>query len=322
MNESTIFAKILSSKSVPFSFWTHFPEDDLDAKRLAVKTIEFQKKYSLDFLKTMPSGMYCIEDYGVTLDYSEIKKGGVAKLIKSAYQNIEDLKKIHRLDVNEGALAREIKSLVMLKESVSTPVFFTVFSPMTILSKLTHDQAHLYLSSESGRSISHMALTSITQDVIELCNLAIKNGADGIFFAHQDTGFDKYSESVYEEFIRPYDYEVLGGLKNSVATILHLHGNSIRFHSCLDYPIDAINWHVGETLPTIKAVQMHTDKILIGGLDRMMITNNNISYIKEQASKIRKLTKRKANLIATPGCTIRSGYDESTLIKISNLFNN
>ena len=32
------------------------------------------KKYDFDFVKTMNNGMYAIEDFGCTVDYSEIVK--------------------------------------------------------------------------------------------------------------------------------------------------------------------------------------------------------------------------------------------------------
>ena len=64
---------------MPYSFWSHMPGTDLDPEAIAQKTYEFYKKYDFDFVKTMNNGMYPIEDFGCTVDYSEIVKGGVAK---------------------------------------------------------------------------------------------------------------------------------------------------------------------------------------------------------------------------------------------------
>ena len=73
---------------IPYSFWTHLPGIDLDPEKLADETYKFYKKYDLDFIKTMNNGMYAIEDFGCTIDYSEIEKGGVAKLVNTP--NIKD----------------------------------------------------------------------------------------------------------------------------------------------------------------------------------------------------------------------------------------
>lgn len=60
---------------MPYSFWTHMPGTDLDPEAISQKTYEFYKKYDFDFVKTMNNGMYAIEDFGCTVDYSEIVKG-------------------------------------------------------------------------------------------------------------------------------------------------------------------------------------------------------------------------------------------------------
>jgi len=42
----------------PYGFWTHLPGIDLDASRLARETAAFSERYDLDFIKTMPNGLY------------------------------------------------------------------------------------------------------------------------------------------------------------------------------------------------------------------------------------------------------------------------
>ena len=71
---------------VPFSFWSHFPDVDMDPEKLAECTYSFYKTYDVDFIKTMSNGMYSIEDLGCTVDYSGIKAGGVAKLVHTPIQ--------------------------------------------------------------------------------------------------------------------------------------------------------------------------------------------------------------------------------------------
>ena len=65
---------------LPYSLWTHLPGIDLDPALLAEKTYEFYKTYDVDFIKTMNNGMYPIEDFGCAVDYSEIARGGDAKV--------------------------------------------------------------------------------------------------------------------------------------------------------------------------------------------------------------------------------------------------
>ncbi len=55
----------------PYSFWTHFPGIDLDPVRLAQSTITFARELDLDFVKAMPNGQFCTEDWGVVSDFSD-----------------------------------------------------------------------------------------------------------------------------------------------------------------------------------------------------------------------------------------------------------
>ena len=77
---------------VPYSFWTHLPGIDLDPVLLAEKTYEFYKEYDIDVIKTMNNGMYAVEDFGCTVDYSEIQKGGTAKIDKAMLHFIRTTK--------------------------------------------------------------------------------------------------------------------------------------------------------------------------------------------------------------------------------------
>src|SRR6185503_1475834 len=86
----------------PYGFWTHLPGIDLDPQRLAEESAAFCARYDLDFLKSMPNGLYCVEDWGCVCDYSEIPRGGVAKVVKPAVGAIEDWDALERLDVTRG----------------------------------------------------------------------------------------------------------------------------------------------------------------------------------------------------------------------------
>lgn len=83
-----------SRTKMPYSFWTHMPGTDLDPEAISQKTYEFYKKYDFDFVKTMNNGMYAIEDFGCTVDYSEIVKGGVAKVVSTPISCAADWRKL------------------------------------------------------------------------------------------------------------------------------------------------------------------------------------------------------------------------------------
>jgi uroporphyrinogen decarboxylase len=95
----------------PYGFWTHLPGIDLDPQRLAQATAAFCARYDLDFVKSMPNGLYCVEDWGAVCDYSEIERGGVAKVVSPAIRSTADWATLQHVDIRLGSFGRELTHL-------------------------------------------------------------------------------------------------------------------------------------------------------------------------------------------------------------------
>lgn len=94
------------------------PGTDLDPEAISQKTYEFYKKYDFDFVKTMNNGMYAIEDFGCTVDYSEIVKGGVAKVVSTPISCAADWRKLTVCPCTQGSNARELRHLQLVLEKL------------------------------------------------------------------------------------------------------------------------------------------------------------------------------------------------------------
>lgn len=301
----------------PYSFWSHLPGIDLDATKLAQATYEFYKTYDLDFIKTMNNGMYAIEDFGCKIDYSEIEKGGVAKITYTPVNEPADWSKVTPCSFTEGSLARELDSLKQLLEMVKgedVPVIFTVFSPITIADKLCGKKVLDHIRAGEGEAVKK-ALSVIAKTTADLAAEAIRLGADGVFFASQMSVYDVMDAEMYLEYGKPYDLEVLNAAKDGWMNTLHAHGSNIMFDVLRDYPVQVFNWHAWETLPTIDEAQQLTGKCLMGGLKRTDITNCDRNAIRNQIFSSRRLTRGRG-LILTPGCVIRYPLNKGMLTYI------
>ena len=304
---------------IPYSFWSHLPDFDLDPVALADETYKFYKAYDLDFIKTMNNGMYAIEDFGCTVDYSGISIGGVAKIISTPIKTAEDWSSITPRSHTEGSLARELFSLKLLLEKTKdedVPVIFTVFSPITIADKLCGQKVLEYIENGYGEQVK-LALNAITETTAQLAKAAIDMGADGVFFASQMSTYDTTDVALYEVYGKPYDLEVLKAASGGWMNTLHAHGSNIMFDLLCDYPVDIFNWHAWETLPAIDEAQCLTGKCLMGGLDRRDITTCNRNAIRNQIFHATRMTGGRG-LILTPGCVIRYPLNDSMLAYIRN----
>lgn len=297
-----------------FSFWTHFPEDDLDADRLAERTIALQTDLDLDLVKTAPNGMYAVEDFGLEIDFTAVPLGGVARIVSTPFERVEDWDTLPEGDISSGALARELRSLRLLRQALpDVPIVFTLFSPMTIAAKLSQGRVHAQIAEKSGRELIHRALGRLAATMHAYAAAAIDAGADGIFFAHQDTGRHLMSYDAFSEFVAPYDIEVLAGATAGRFNVLHIHGDHIRFRELQDYPVQALNWHSWETLPSVTSGALSSRRCVLGGVDRRSVTANDLPAIRSQISAALAAMDRVGDLIIAPSCTIRAGFDPKTI---------
>lgn len=311
-----IQAAVMGEKpdSLPYSFWSHLPAVDLDPVLLANETYRFYRDYDVDFIKTMNNGMYAIEDYGCKIDYSDIEKGGVAKVVSTPVQSAADWEKLSVCPIDQGSLARELTSLKLLLEKVRTenvPVLFTVFSPLTIADKLSGNKLFRHIAEGHGAKL-HRALGVIAESTANLARQAIRLGADGVFFASQLSTYDAMHPKDYLEYGKPYDLKVLEAADGGWFNTLHVHGNNIMFEVLRDYPVAVFNWHAWETLPALNEARALIGRCLMGGLKRMDITNRKRNEVQNQIFQcIQMLGGR--NHILTPGCVIRHPLDDEML---------
>lgn len=300
--------------SIPFSFWSHLPEVDRNPVEVAQATYDMYKTFDLDFIKTMNNGMYAVEDYGTEIDFSEVAKGGVAKVISTPVNKIEDWTSVAELAVaNAPALQRELRHLEHLLKLVDgeAPVIFTVFSPLTTADKLSQGRLAEHLLAEDTLLV-HQALANIAATTAELARQAIEMGAAGVYFATQMSSYDKLTAEQYRDYGVPYDLQVLTGAEAGWFNAIHAHGENIMFDLLKGYPVHVFNWHIWETLPELKEGMDYTGKCVMGGIARMDITHNRLNELRSQIYRSVMMTQGQ-RLILTPGCGIRHPYEETTI---------
>lgn len=305
----------------PYGFWTHMPGIDLDPDRLAAETAVFASRYDLDFVKSMSNGLYCVEDWGAKCDFSEIERGGVARVVFPAVGAAGDWEKLGDVDVEAGAFGRELRHLTRLVQCVGpdVPVLATVFSPLTIASKLSNGmhRDHLALAPQSMAR----GLDIITPVTCRFAQAAIARGCAGIFFAIQDASYDVLDESSYRKFGEPRDRQVLAAARSAGGwfNVVHMHGENVMFNLLSDYGADALNWHIGETPPPIRDYRAASGtRAIVGGLQRGHITRRDFTAIRGDVERSMAESGGRGILLA-PACVIRHPVDDATLRRTADL---
>lgn len=305
---------------VPYGFWTHRPDIDLDPERLAEETAAYAQRLDLDFVKSMPNGFYCVEDWGCELDFSDVARGGVGRVVRPAVTTPADWARLAAIDPQQGALGRELRHLARLVKLVGpdVPVLATVFSPLTIANKLSNGAHRAHLDTHLQQVTA--GLEMITKVTSAFTRAALAAGCAGIFFATQDATYQLFDAERYRRYGEHYDHQVLqaardaGGWFNAV----HMHGDDVMFDVLRHYPVHALNWHIGETPPSIADYRNSGGTLpILGGLQRGHITNKNLDAVYADIDATMAQTQGRGIIIA-PACVIRHPADEATIQKIIN----
>jgi uroporphyrinogen decarboxylase len=300
----------------PYAFWTHFPDTDLDAEAVAKETIAFARATRQDFVKSMPNGLYAVEDWGIRADFSEIAQGGVAKVTASPIQSAADWAKIRRLDPEAGTLGRELRHLSLLVQALGreVPVLATVFSPVTLAKKVSGGR--FARDAAEHPALVRAALDEIAATTAAFARRAIAIGCAGVFFAVQDATAT-LGAAAWRDLGLAHDMAALEGAQDGWFNAVHMHGDDIAFDILSTYPVHALNWHVGETPPSIAEYRaVGGRKPVLGGLRRTAITQRDMAAIEADIAAALAADQGRGVLLS-PGCVIRHPVDSAMLARIA-----
>ncbi|NLG86920.1 MAG: uroporphyrinogen decarboxylase [Firmicutes bacterium] len=299
---------------IPFAFWRHFHEIDRDPVALAEATVEFWHRFQLDFVKSMPNGCFCLEEWPCEIDFSQEP----AKVVSGAIKTANDWLHLKPVAMSADAFSRELEHIRLIRHQLpsSVPILGTVFSPLTVAQKMCEGQITTYIRSHPAAV--HSALEVITDTMRRLVAALLAEGVDGVFCATQMASTTLLTKEEYREFGCPYDIATLDAAQGAWFNVLHIHGKDIMFDLVKDYPVQVLNWHVWETPPSLAEALKVTDKALMGGLDRWVLHGGSQAEIEKQVRDSLQETKGR-RFILTPGCVVRLGFNPDNLEFVSKL---
>jgi uroporphyrinogen decarboxylase len=289
----------------PVSLWQHFPERDQSAAALGESTRWWQGLLDLDFIKLMPPGDYATIDWGLTSEFRGAK-GGTRDTTHYPIQVIDDWRRITPVRATDGFNSQVVAACGLVRDILGpdVPLLQTVFSPLTIASKLSAGRVVEHLRENPDQI--HETLRIIRDVTVEVTKASIAAGASGVFFASQCATTDVMTREEYDEFGVPYDLPVVEAANGagSEFTMIHIHGANTFFDLLASYPGHAINWHdrrIGPDIPT--ALAGAPDRAAVAGLDEHGIVDMTPQEVRDQVLQARNVTGDQ-RLLVGPGCVI------------------
>jgi len=300
---------------IPISFWRHFPDIDLDPAALADALLDFHRRHDLDFIKVMPNGVYCVEDWGCETAYTG-ESTGARTCVRHAVRRIEDWGSLRHLDPAAGALGRELACLraVRAGRPDDAPLLQTIFSPFTVARKVAGPD----LTRETMRRDPprlHAAMEVITATVEAYVGACLDAGADGVFFATQAATPEVLTPEDHGRFVEPYDLRVIAAAQaRGAMVLLHLHGDRPYLaRLAAAYAVHALNWHDRRTPPSLAEALGQVSQALVGGLDERgsLVVGGPQAVRAQVRDAVSQCRGRR--LIVGPGCVVDLRVPEANL---------
>lgn len=255
----------------PVTAWRHFYHLENDPKKFVAATVDFQRKFSWDFVKINPRASYHVEGWGA--QYVPPKNPlDKPQRLSFPVGLPSDWEKIEELPLGAGVLAGELLAISQISKKLgkSAYKFMTVFSPLSIAGDLVGTEAQLVRDMQESPLLVQEALEEITKTFVRFSVECLNAGADGIFFATTEWATKNVlTEEDYRKFGRPYDLEVVEAVRGvGGKVILHVCEPNNMLSLFADYPVDMVNWAATErSNPSLSEGYNLFKKPVIGGID-------------------------------------------------------
>jgi uroporphyrinogen decarboxylase len=303
---------------VPISLWKHYHLQDRAPGQLAEVTLALHRQFDTDLIKLTPSGLYPIQDWGATIQFGR-DDDFLPLAVQPVVAAAREWETLPRLDVNKGALRRELETIHHVANGLqgSAPFLMTLFSPLTIAYKLCghKDPGSLLVGhmEQSPREL-HAGLTVIRDVVIEYAQACLEAGASGFFYATQMATTDVMSREQFREFGVAYDLPVLESVAGqSRLTMLHVCRKHLMFELVADYPVDLINWAARTSGTSLAQARQMTGTALAGGLSlETLLSGTEEEVVAEARNAIAEAGRR--GFLLAPDCVIRGPSPDANLM--------
>lgn len=305
----------------PVSVWRHFYDKETSVDGLVEAMLGFQRRWDWDFMKLNPRAQYHVEDWGSTYEYSADPYAS-PRLVAPAVKAPDDWARIAPLPVGRGVLGEHLDALARVVRELrgEVPVIMTVFTPLSIASRLVESDGVMVSHLREHSEKLHPALEAITETFVAFTRECLARGADGLFFATTSWATRTLiTEEEYGRFGRPYDLRVLQAAQEAPFNILHVCRSENMLRLLADYPAQAFNWDArNPTNPSLSEGLGLTGRTVIGGMEQARVHEMGATEAGGQArASLAQAGPRRFML--GPGCTVspRTGDDQLQAIRVA-----
>ena len=299
---------------VPLAFWLHDFAAENEVKTFVAESLRLATTFGWDYLKPQSRAQCFAEAWGLRYMPSGARAVQYTRT-HAPCAGSADLRRLRPAEPTAGALGEQLDALRQIRAAVGdTPIIWTVFSPMMVVPYLLAggvEQA-LTIAREEPAALDH-ALAALAETLAAYARLAVRAGADGLFYATNVARRGLLSPAECRRFQRPWDRRVLDAVGDAPFNVLHVCGAAIHFEEFADYPFHALSWAASEQNVSLAEARRRTGRAVIGGLPaKPLIATLTPAVIAERArAAVAEMGGR--GLLLGPECSINPDTPEALL---------
>ncbi|WP_343207955.1 uroporphyrinogen decarboxylase family protein [Anaerolentibacter hominis] len=242
---------------IPSGFWLHFPEGFENGEPAVSMHLKFFEESRTSICKIM--------------NENTIPKN---PLINTAadWSDIKPIPKDDPIIVNQIALVKEICGKMKGEAVMVATIHGIVASTFHCLCGVNHYNEKRMMLPEMLRENPEglkKAFGVVADYLSYLAAECVKAGCDGIYYAALGGEKFMFTDEEYEEFVKPFDLQVLNAVKDAPCNILHMCKDGLNLNRYAGYPAAVYNWGIYSDNPSLVEGRklFGEDKVYLGGLD-------------------------------------------------------
>jgi uroporphyrinogen decarboxylase len=241
---------------VPCGFWLHFPAQQAFGVEAIRAHLDFYRDTDVDVLKVMNEALYRNE-----APVTSLEQWANWKPLRAHGPHFQ-----RQLDIVKAiadAVGGEVPVLATIHGAfIST--FHGSKRPEDTIKGSNAVTEHLRRTPEAVVP----ALEAVSESLIELSLACLDAGADGIYYGAQGGEAYRFQESIFLEYVKPYDVMILREVRRRTdLLVLHICKDEVRLPLYADYPADVVNWAVYDSDYSLIDGRSLFRRTILGGLD-------------------------------------------------------
>jgi len=284
---------------VPFTCWHHFGLEKQPGDKHAEATIDFYRKFDVDFLKVMS-------------DFPYPAPQGLEKISQpEEWQRVEPLK---------NPFPEQIKALRLIHKELRGQALFveTIFHSWNVAEKLSSKKDLTQLK-ENDPKLFKKVLRAISESQANHARLALDAGAAGIFLAVSAADQLVTDPLDYMRMGRESDLIILDAAKDKGSlNILHVHGKKPHWDTLVTYPVQVMNYSTHGTGVGLADARRKFSGTLMGGLNEEKIASQTAEELAGDLHAA-AVAMQKRRWILSPGCSVPNDIAPEVLLRLKDL---